>query len=177
MLSHSASRIFNIFAFVVLFSTFGALVLIGYWLFYPYNPVTFTFPKSRILNPNHQVHRGEPILLEVDATYERGGVPVQIDRRIVDDFVFYTTQTSIITTEGHTKYTQSAIAIPPYLPYGTYHELLFLTFKVNPIRSITVVRESEDFQVVPFHEGDTLQQENDSQAEPVPPEAPPDPTI
>lgn len=147
-LSQTFSIAFNIISGFTVFFTLSFLFLISFWLFYPYEPITFTHPKTRILNENRQVRQGEILQSEVDIIYAYN-IPLTIDRRIVDGVVYYTLPSTIETERGYHKYIQNGLTIPAHLPPGKYHTVLYLHFKVNPLRIITIKRESEEFEVLP----------------------------
>ena len=142
------SKIFNVISGITIILTLVSILTVAYWLFYPYDPVTFTYSETRILNENRTVKQGDVLLSEVDLEYHYDNVPLTIDRRIVDGIVYFVPPSIVNTDKGLKKYIQNGLSIPDGLPPGTYYTELYLSFKVNPIRSILVVRKSEEFTVV-----------------------------
>jgi hypothetical protein len=122
------------------------VLLFGYWTFYPYQVIKY--PPGLIPMVNKKVKLGEPIRWYVDLEQLTQGVRVDIVRQLQDGIVINYPDTSYITTKGHMKFIQSTMIIPKYVPPGVYHVTIDSIYHINPIRTITIHRQTEDFEVI-----------------------------
>lgn len=138
------TKIFRIAAWFSIFSASAIFLLVLCWLAYPYDPVTINVLPLPV--EYHEVKAGESIAYTVDrcrhtdkvvhvATLLVGGVQISYPETVAADNV------------GCAKRIFSKI-IPEYIPAGEYHLHLAYTFQMNPIRSVTVLAETDTFKVV-----------------------------
>lgn len=129
--------------FLILFIT---LFTLGFWVFYPYKILNFDSPKILV---NEKFIKPGGIL-----SVHSGGVTVYINgirtltlTRIQDGSVINLPDINSVTRRGHSDYT-TYIRVPDYLtPNHDYVISRTIIFYVNPLRTITIFRQSESFQV------------------------------
>lgn len=127
------------------------VLMVTYWLVYPYDPMKIDDDQFQIVYPvefPHVVKQGEYITYEF--TYERtGNVNPIIQRQFVDGLVFNVAGDTAATVIEPGKGTaQVQIAIPQTLPPGRYSLRIISKYQVNPIRLIQYEYYTEEFEVV-----------------------------
>jgi len=136
-------KILNKIAWGVIIGAIGLMFLAGYWLLYPYKPIEFTAPlrvNKKEINPGDH--------LSFDISYcKTCKLQANITNIFVDSIVYYTpTQPSDLAPGCHS--TTYSIYIPRALPPGEYHIKSIYTYRVNPLRTINVIVETESFTIV-----------------------------
>lgn len=113
----------------------AAITLVGLitlWSVYPYKPLKI---KS-ISVMTREVSRGEVFIYELDYC-KTGNHQVQISRRFVDGVVYSVPEIYTINPKG-CKVSNIGLLIPESLPSGEYRLEINYSYKVNPIRTVTV---------------------------------------
>jgi hypothetical protein len=138
----------NIISKLTIFAALAFIILIGYWLTWPYEPIKFISEKTVLLNPDMRIKHGDPILIEVEVEQYEDGLPYTIDRRLVgQDMSYALPTTNRVTAEGYQKYVNATFTVPEFIPCGRYHIESVFKIQVNPLRTIIVRRESDSFEV------------------------------
>jgi hypothetical protein len=112
--------------------------LILYWAFWPYEPLKIEYiHKVSIENGKEFVYK-----MKYD---KKLPLPAEISKQFIDGFIvtFPPTVANIQTGEFTSMH---SISIPK-LPPGKYHFKWSGTYKVNPIREVTVTARTECFEV------------------------------
>jgi hypothetical protein len=114
-----------------------------YWTFYPYKIITFTGEKNKIITPI--VYQGGEGSYKT--TYCKYSNPkVTKERFFVDDMIYQTETASTKLPMGcHTSFV--SFKVPLTLPAGTYHIKTIAHYQVNFLRKITIIRETDNFNV------------------------------
>ncbi len=135
-----AKYLFGIF--VALFLVYTGVV--GCWLYYPYEPIVIK--SLKIANPDKRVVAGGHLTycLEYDKKMNVQGVLV---RKLLNEFIIDLRSSDGTAPVGKDKIKVS-IVIPPYASPGKYTLWWASTYKVNPLRSVTVTAESDPFEIV-----------------------------
>lgn len=120
-------------------------MLFTYWALWPYEPFTFYSEKNEILTP--VVKPGEPVIWKTDVFHNTDGKLVEISRAIEDGYIINLPDTAYLTTRGRQTFNNSSVVVPLFVPPGEYHVKIYNKVRVNPIRTIVVVRETETFTV------------------------------
>lgn len=123
---------------------FFLLILIGFWEFYPYKTFEYIGEKSLILNPNKTVQAGGVLRVQTDLDHYTDGLIAIVSPQLIDGSIINYPSFTYITRKGHQTFERS-FEIPKYLPSGIYHIEVQTSIKVNPIKSINIVRLSENF--------------------------------
>lgn len=140
--------VLNIISKVTVFFALCFIILIGYWLTFPYEPITFISDKTVLLNPDMRVKHLEPLLIGVEVKHNEEGLPYTIDRRLVGENMSYAmATTNRITENGYHKYTNTSFIVPEFIPCGKYYIESVFKIQVNPLRTIIVRRNSDVFEI------------------------------
>ena len=139
----------TVFSYGTMLLAFVFLAVVLFWQFYPYHVIDSRPKPYNIVEPGKTVYQGGVLSYEYD--YEKFlDTPVTVRKQFVDGIIFEAP--SIFTYkpvgEGHVH---AQIEIPETLPPGTYHLRITATYKVNPIRSITIENSTEEFTVLSIH--------------------------
>lgn len=146
----------KIFVWAGFVSIAGVTILCAlniYWLVYPYKVSDyFVFAKSQnpIENKDHIICGGERIRWTVDSEILQK-MTIETSRFIESrdegcDFEILPTSTQVLE-KGLRRYTNASYIVPIDFKPCTYHVRIVSYIKVNPIRTLHFVRETEDFVV------------------------------
>ena len=127
---------------VVIVLAITLMLMVFYCLFYPYNPLEVEEPME-VLSEN--VHGGDIVSYKVKFC-KNTDKPATITRELVNDFHFTFSEVTVNNRIG----CQEAllhIQIPDFAPAGEYKIRTTATYRMNTIREIAVVYESETFIV------------------------------
>jgi hypothetical protein len=138
-------KLFYISAWAGIISAMGLLMLVGFWLIYPYNPVTYNNLPHTV--DKQEYKPGESLYLTVDFCRYSNIVP-EIRRSFVDGVVYNLHSTVSPSNEIGCFVRQVGITVPTTLNPGTYYITTNFRYKVNPIRTIEIITVSQKFQVV-----------------------------
>lgn len=124
----------------------AAIIVGGYWLFYPYQIFTFHTPKITVLNENKTVKAGQELYTQGGTENLTDNIKIDVFLQIVDGTVVNFPEFSYVSEKGFFKPVRS-IKIPDYLPPGKYFLKADIAAHVNPLRTVLITRVSEDFIV------------------------------
>ena len=94
------------------------------------------------------MRQGEPIRFQVDLTQNTDGVEVTGYAQLVNDWLINYPDTSYVTKRGNVRFINTSFVVPEFAPPGKYILVLNTTYHMNPLRDITIQRQTEEFQVV-----------------------------
>ena len=129
-------------AFAAVVLTFAAIT--SFWLWYPYEPLVINGPIE-IVNPGKIVNAGENV--EYKISYDKKMfLPGTLTRKLINT---YKIEYPDVTTTAPIGPDTDIIALPvPVFAHSGEHYIWWsITYRVNPIRYITVQRESETSRV------------------------------
>jgi hypothetical protein len=134
----------NLFGvFVAIFIAYTGVF--SYWLFWPFQPLVITGPIE-ILNKGKVVKAGDVLIYRIQ--YEKKiNITGKLVRKLINDTKIDLRDSDANAPIGKDK-DCVPIHIPQYATPGKYHLWWSVTYKVNPIREITVSKESEEFEVI-----------------------------
>jgi hypothetical protein len=139
-------KILNLVSYLTLLMALVVVLIVTYWMTYPYKPVEFKNLPHKI--DTKQIKAGEYLTMNVDYCKYSTVVPV-INTAFIDGIIYYVPQEGTINTVkpgcGENKV---FIYIPKALPPGNYSVHRTWKYKVNPLRTITIYTQSETFEVV-----------------------------
>jgi len=124
----------------ILFIT-GLILLIFFWYNWPYKVVEFKEP-IHILTPI--VHVGENLIYELDYC-KHVDIPATLSKEYIDGVVYAAPPVVVNNPKGCGI--KNGITLVPNLLEGVYSMRFSYSYKMNPIRTITIVVESEKFEV------------------------------
>lgn len=147
----SGDRLQSVFIYLALAIILGGFGLGSYWLFWPVNPyVSLSDPGPIIiLNDGKMVRTGDPIRYQGGGFHYTHGVQVEVSSELRNGIVIPYPASSYITVAGEWRPpVNTRFVIPEFAPPGKYRLHLFATFHINPLRSITQHRITEEFEVL-----------------------------
>jgi len=131
-------------SYITLATTFALMLLVGFWCFYPYQPIVFTKPAFPLVSG---VVRAGGTLQYISEYTKNTNTPAHVSRNFINDLVFVTSPTTSNRPVGDNTFLIS-IKVPQELPAGKYYLRNTYTYQVNPIREVTVVQDTEESVVV-----------------------------
>jgi len=140
-------RLPHAISYITLALTLFLILLMGYWTFYPYKTFEYVGEKSLIMNKDKKVKAGDFLRVQTNLEHFTDGVTVIVSPQIIDGTVVNFPDFHYITRKGKQVFERS-FEIPDYLPSGIYHIEIQSHIKVNPIRTINIIRLSEDFTII-----------------------------
>ncbi len=126
-----------------------ALLYAGYLYFWPVKTLTFEKTDSiEITNENKEVRAGEELFYKV--SYCRyTNEQAKVTREIHDGIVYIMPEMQVNLATGCFKDRKVSVGeIPKAIQPGKYSMYITISFKVNPLRTITHTLTSETFNVV-----------------------------
>lgn len=129
-MSNLKKHALSLFAFGTLGLVFVTIIVIGFWVFVPYQTITFNNDPVYELN-KLEIRQGETVSYSIDYCKYTDAIPT-VKKIFEDGIVFVSEDTRAILGIGCHK--QSIpLYIPMTLPPGRYRLGIELTYKVNPI--------------------------------------------
>ena len=147
----------RLFAIAAVIGVGGWLLLLGlwaWWSFQPTNLPTITEPIP-VLNPEHAVAIGTPIVLELAIAKPRDIAPHTSTRFLecTSGNLVTLTATPTQLPEGNYTVVSDNVVLPAKVTPGDTCVAVFLnTYEINPIREETTRFASEPFTVLPAAE-------------------------
>jgi hypothetical protein len=137
-------RTILILNWIIICLMMGSVLLISFWLFYPYKTVTFKQPFKVLNSP---VKAGSDMYIQVEYCKYTTEIPTVTSHFI--DGIAYDVPTKPVTAKemgcGVTTITEN---VPINLPPGNFKDLQRVyTYRPNPIRTINVVTITEPFTI------------------------------
>lgn len=137
-----ASRVGIVLAYAIKFSI---LAIFGWWSFID------TSPPLRITGPEYavtlDVKRGGDLVVVRNYCVDTPAQGV-IDRRIVDGVVWQLPLTTTSGSVGCYEDRKVFIDLPEAIPPGLYEYRVSISYKLNPLTTVSVAHESVKFRVI-----------------------------
>jgi hypothetical protein len=124
-----------------------------FWLDYPYHPIRFNVTPIQVLTP--EVHPGEQVILLVDY-HKSMSLPAEVGTQFMNDVVITVPSTIRNLPTGDCVVKMMDTVVPTCTPPGHYFLRQTLTYRVNPIRTVIVIVDSQMFEVVNDGQGAIL---------------------
>jgi hypothetical protein len=132
------------FNYFVLVLAFSSILVVSFWLLYPYKTSTPNVQPYKIVT--QEVKVGDTLLYQSDWC-RFTDVPAEVDRMFVDSLVF--SMPTVISQYKIGCYNMNiAVVVPSTLPEGKYKLKMIYRYKVNPIRTIIKIAETETFNII-----------------------------
>lgn len=128
---------------VTMFMSIALLVSFMIAMLYPYNLVDYHYDKYKVLTP--VVKRGENVVFESEF-YKNTNLPATVSRQLINSNIYVYSDVVINNPAGPNKL-KMTIQIPDFVEPGIYYIKSTVRYKVNFLRTITYVNDSETFQV------------------------------
>lgn len=137
-------KIANWFIIASLIVSFAILLLFLFWWIYPYKTIEVSKQPYPVLTPT--VQQGEMMMYQIDYCKYTEAIAT-VSKSFVDGIVYAIPENSLNLPKGCDSRTTSII-VPKSLPPGNYYLRILGSYKINPIRVITVEYVTEHFDVV-----------------------------
>ncbi len=137
-------KIIDTLSLLTVFGSFIFSLFIAFWLTYPYKPLEVN-GDAQVLQK--EVKAGETLIYRLDFC-KNMDLPVTINRRFVDGLVYTLPEFSTHNNKVGCKVQDILLDVPVTLPEGTYHFHTEFSYKVNPIRTVTILVESNEFDII-----------------------------
>ena len=123
---------------------FGLVILITFWLIYPYKILTFTEGNGTFIETT--IKRGEFLQMRQHSC-KTMDITSTINRQFVDGIIY---QVPTINANRPIGCTQNIeyIFVSEALPYGEYYINTVITFHPNPLRTVSYTVKTEKFTIV-----------------------------
>ena len=139
------NKLFVVFSWTVIISMMLIILLLGFWLLFPYKIAEYKNVPFPILNENKIVKRGDRVRYLIDACKYTTQIP-ELIKFFVDGVIFETPKTVGVVPFGCNQVTADAY-VPRAIPTGVYSLKMVVKYKVNPIRTIEYTNITEKFTV------------------------------
>lgn len=147
-------RALHVFSWFVISFTLMFMLLIIFWLVYPYKTAYLKEPIE-VLNKDNEVAVGEPLYLKVEVVKYAEVYPERTEYISCDDSTLSFIEPSGIKNVPPGTYTiyNNDVIIPAKLTPGTTCRFHFqYAYRVNPIRVVVNEWNSEPFLILPERE-------------------------
>jgi hypothetical protein len=138
-------KIINTLSLVTIFLAWVLVILVTYWIVYPYKPVVFTtesFPVDEKV-----VKAGG--YLTYNASYCKFNNLVPQTTKAFSDGVLYILPTEVaLSKEMGCGNIKVQTYVPTSLPASKYRLKISYRYQVNPIKAITITAQTEEFTVI-----------------------------
>jgi len=123
---------------------FGLLGLFLFWSIYPYKPIEFKDKVFKIETPI--VEQGG--ILSYKSNYcKYMDIPATVNRLFINGLIFEK-PSSVASRDVGCHTVDVGVLVPSELPSGEYFLRNIFTYKVNPIREVIIVKDTEIFKVI-----------------------------
>ncbi len=137
------NNIFNKISIIAASISILMVIAVTVWTIYPYKPIIINKEPIEILTS--EVGRGKPLTYRIDYC-KNTDAPSIIQKAYENDIIFPASTTQPLNSKGCRVVNVSQV-IPYELPSGRYRLKIVFTYRVNPIRSVSVVAYTDYFNV------------------------------
>ncbi len=137
-------RLFYLSAWVGILSAIIMVLIVGFWLVYPYK--TIEFKSTPEVTSKNSYQRGTPVTYTAEYC-KYTDVSPEITIQFVDGIVFTLPEHTSSPSPMGCGLKVVQIIIPETLPAGEYQILTTHRYEVNPIRNIYVRAQTNKFTV------------------------------
>lgn len=132
------------FSGLSIISAFISLCVVIFWLVYPYKVLEIKDPVFPVVNKTVK-QNGELKFVSNYCKYL--DITCKTSRFFLNEIIYYIPQTTSHIKIGCQKITIS-VHVPDTLPPSIYYLQNIYEYQVNPIRTITVIKNTEKFRVI-----------------------------
>lgn len=133
----SRDRIINLAGFSTIFVAFSLLLLVLYWVSWPFKTIEF----NKVTAMQEHYHSGDVFDIKIEYC-KYTSKPAIVTRQFIGDYVYSLPElNSANANTGCGSVIAKDINIPEQLDPGKYMYKQTVTYKVNPLRSISVTFE------------------------------------
>lgn len=136
------TKIANVASVMIICLCALGIILITYWLTWPYK--VMTIHEVRVTTPI--VKSGDMVGVYLNVT-KHMSISANVKRMVMNDYAWPMPSFDSDSPIGHTSWTLS-LKLQPNMPDGkNYRIRTVYTYKVNPLRDVTVEWETPEFEV------------------------------
>lgn len=137
-------RLFHIISLLSIVMGAVLIVLVTAWQLWPYQPIVY---KDAVFPISHKtVHAGSMVHYTVNYC-KNMDIPAEVTREFINELIFVT-PTTISNRPVGCHSIEISVLVPSELPTGHYLMRQHYTYQVNPIRTITITKDTEAFFVM-----------------------------
>ena len=137
------NKLFYYFSMILMFVVFITICVVTYWMIYPYKIIVFNRNEFIITTP--VVYQGNFVHYNNDYC-KFMDLPARVTRSFINHLIFTTPVVGVNRPTGCHDF-DIAVLIPSELPPGYYQMEMTYQYEVNPIRTITIKENTEEFVV------------------------------
>jgi len=139
------SKLATYISYVTLLLALGLVLLGGYWLLYPYKPIVFNNLPLKV--ENKIVKAGDPMVYSVDYCKFNILLPTAT-KFFVNQIIYMLPTETVVAKAVGCRVVQVQITVPHNLPPGPYFIKITYHYQVNPIRTVDISVQTEEFEVI-----------------------------
>jgi hypothetical protein len=133
------------FVYIVLTLASAALLLVAFWMFYPYKTITQEPKPFKLVGSNVTTQGG---VISYEYSYcKYTDKQATVSKQFVDGLTFQSEDIATVLDKG-CGHVHRQINIPETLPPGEYKMRIIAVYDMNPLRQIEIVNETEEFKVL-----------------------------
>ena len=140
------NKLFYIAAWIAIILFGIMLLIVMFWLVYPYKTIEFKQP-FQVMNENKEVKRGEDLVYVIDFV-KYGNHTGHVTRDIICQDNRVTLEGNVSNVPPGSGVREARVNVPEKTSLGECKYRSTITYQVNPIRNVIVRLESEPFIVV-----------------------------
>jgi len=126
--------------------SFGLIAMIIFWL--TYTPkLIYQSPKPFPMVDGIKVAKQGGVLSYEYSYCKYTDIQATVSKQFIDGLIFQSEDTSTTLYKG-CGHVHRQIHIPETLPPGVYHLHIIANYKINPIREVKVINDTEEFTVI-----------------------------
>lgn len=144
MITTETNKLLQVASWATIITAIFLMLLVGFWMLYPYKTLTFKTSKYPVLN--RSVVSGTSLSFISDYC-KYIDLTATTSREFVDG-VIYPVPETITNREKGCKNVIVTVPVPQELPSGKFHLLIHYVYRVNPLRTIVVNHETEEFNII-----------------------------
>ncbi len=138
----------SVACWVVLFGAIAAMSWFFWSLLWPFNLLESYEGAWDVVNPDKVVRYGESAMVNWRGC-RNTDLPATLDTELQGTVVISLPGRVSTRRPGCQTVPFPVAYISPQVPAGTYRARIIITFRVNPIRSVQYIYETDEFRVVP----------------------------
>lgn len=138
------NKAFQYISYATLISTLLLMVMVAYWLVYPYNPITFNNLPLKV--DNKIVKVGDFLVYNVDYCKDNDLIPTA-SKSFVNQIIYVLPAEIVAAKEEGCAVVKIYTTVPLNLPLGPYYFKVTYRYQVNPIMIKEYTIRTEEFTV------------------------------
>jgi hypothetical protein len=138
------NKMVNLSATLGLVFSFCIVFLLVIIMLYPYKLVDYNYDKFKIITP--VVKAGSEVIFESEF-YKNTDLGAMVERQLINSNIYYYSAVPANNPTGYNK-RLITLVIPEYVEPGIYYVKSTIRYKVNFLREVVYVKDTEEFEVI-----------------------------